>query len=107
MSTSKKTAGPSAGRKVARSAERYEAMADAVEAGEFRPVPGTLSGPLLKMGRPAADEAGRGKSPVRTVRLPHELDAQLAAYADGAHSTPSDVMRQAVAEYLDRHPLGA
>lgn len=87
--------------------DRYEALADAVEAGEFTPVPGTLSGALLKMGRPAADAARRGKSPVRTLRLPHELDERLTEYATGADSTPSDVLRQAVVEYMDRHPLGA
>lgn len=87
--------------------DRYEALADAVERGEFTPVPGTLSGPLLKMGRPAAAAARRGKSPVRTLRLPHELDERLTEYAGAADSTPSDVLRQAVVEYMDRHPLGA
>lgn len=87
--------------------DRLSRMADDVERGDYRPVPGTLDGPLLRMGRPAASEAGRGKSPVRTVRLPRHLDERLTKYADSAGSTPSDVLRQAVVEYMDRHPLEA
>lgn len=86
---------------------RLAAFADELERGDHRAVPGTLDGVLLRRGRPATAAAGRGKSPVRTVRLPRDLDDRLAEYADEAASTPSEVLRQAVIEYMDRHPLGA
>ncbi|MGW4633367.1 CopG family ribbon-helix-helix protein [Nocardia sp. NPDC004415] len=89
-----------------RSAEEYEAMAAEFENGDYAVVGPIEVGPELLMGRPAGGSRG-GKSPVRTVRLPAELDARLTAYADEAETTPSDVLRRAVVEYLARHPLGA
>ncbi|MET9212219.1 MULTISPECIES: CopG family ribbon-helix-helix protein [unclassified Nocardia] len=89
-----------------RSAEEYEAMAAEFEHGDYAVVGPIEAGPELTMGRPIGGARG-GKSPVRTVRLPAELDARLAAYADQAETTPSDVLRRAVAEYLARHPLSA
>jgi hypothetical protein len=61
-------------------------------------------------GRPALDaatEPGQA-SPVRRFRLPVTLDAQLDAYvvaskAHGQRITPSDVMREALDEYLRTH----
>ena len=58
-------------------------------------------------GLAAAREAGAVEASHVLLRLPHELDARLTEYATGADSTPSDVLRQAVVEYMDRHPLGA
>ncbi len=89
-----------------RSAEDYAEMSRRVESGEF-----AVSGPLelgstLRMGRPVGGKR-RGKSPSRTVRLPSDLDGRLAAYADETHTTPSEVVRRAVDEYLSRHPQGA
>jgi hypothetical protein len=58
-------------------------------------------------GRPSIDpEAGPGeKSPVRQVRLPRALDADLIAYAESVHRKPSEVMREALIEALTSHRL--
>jgi hypothetical protein len=58
-------------------------------------------------GRPSIDpDANPGeKSPVRQVRLPRALDADLIAYAESIHRKPSEVMREALIEYLESHRL--
>ncbi|MFF1555776.1 hypothetical protein ACFVX3_32670 [Rhodococcus erythropolis] len=82
-------------------------LADDAEHSHCQPAPGAVGEPLLRRGRPAGAEAGRGRSPIRAVRLPQDLDERLTEYAHSADSTPSDVLRQAVVEYMDRHPLDA
>lgn len=53
------------------------------------------------MGRPSVDgRMTRGHSPVRQVRLPRELDALLAERAEQEHRRPSEVMREALDQYL-------
>lgn len=53
------------------------------------------------MGRPSLDGTMRaGKSPVRHVRLPQELDALLAQRAEQENRKPSEVMREALDSYL-------
>jgi hypothetical protein len=56
-------------------------------------------------GRPSIDpEAKPGEtSPVRQVRLPRALDADLVAFAEHNHRKPSEVMREALIEYLSIH----
>ena len=56
-------------------------------------------------GRPSIDPAGAPgeKSPVRQVRLPRALDADLVAFAERSHRRPSEVLREALAEYLTAH----
>ena len=58
-------------------------------------------------GRPSIDPtAGPGeKSPVRQVRLPRALDADLEEYAASHHLRPSDVLRAALSEYLSTHKM--
>ena len=63
-----------------------------------------MTGPLemgstLRMGRPVG-EGRRGSSPTRTIRLPAELNRRLDAYTSAEHTTPSEVMRRALDEYL-------
>lgn len=54
-------------------------------------------------GRPGlSGTVGAGPSPKRQVRLPHELDALLRARAEAEHRKPSDLMRDALAEYLNK-----
>ncbi len=89
-----------------RSADEYAELAADFENGDYAVVGPVEVGPGLSLGRPAGAER-RGNSPVRTVRLPTELDERLAAYAAETETTPSDVLRRAVAEYLARHPLSA
>jgi hypothetical protein len=52
-----------------------------------------------KMGRPWA-LSHTGPSGTRTVRLPGFLDDALVARAAADHTTPSDIMREALREYL-------
>jgi len=42
-------------------------------------------------------------SPVRQVRLPTEVNEQLAALAHAEHRGPSDVIRAALADYIAAH----
>lgn len=84
-----------------RSAKEYAEMSRAVETGDY-----TVAGPLemgatLRMGRPVG-ESRRGSSPTRTIRLPAELNNRLDTYASAEHTTPSEVMRRALDEYLGR-----
>jgi len=54
------------------------------------------------VGRPSIDPKARPgqHSPVRQVRLPVEVNDQLAALAHAEHRSPSDVIRAALAEYI-------
>jgi hypothetical protein len=56
-------------------------------------------------GRPSIDPKARAgqHSPVRQVRLPAEVNEQLAALAAAQHRRPSDVIRAALADYLATH----
>jgi hypothetical protein len=56
-------------------------------------------------GRPSIDpDAAPGeKSPVRQVRLPRALDADLEAFATSRHRKPSEILRDALTEYLETH----
>jgi hypothetical protein len=49
---------------------------------------------------PGAPRGHRARS--RSLRLPGELDAQLVAVADAEGGRPSDVLRRALEEYLER-----
>lgn len=54
-------------------------------------------------GRPSlAGTTGTGTSRARQVRLSSDLDERLSAYTKRADVRASDVMRQAIASYLDR-----
>ncbi|MFB6721691.1 hypothetical protein ACFCV3_16060 [Kribbella sp. NPDC056345] len=56
-------------------------------------------------GRPSIDpDAAPGEtSPVRQVRLPRSIDNDLVAFAEENHRKLSEVMREAIAEYLITH----
>lgn len=56
-------------------------------------------------GRPALDPAaGLGEhARVRQVRLPRALDSQLSALAEHQHRRASEIMREALTEYLAAH----
>jgi len=56
-------------------------------------------------GRPSIDPKARPgeHSPVRQVRLPGEVNEQLAALAHAGHRRPSDVIRAAVTDYIADH----
>ncbi|GGH51201.1 ribbon-helix-helix protein, CopG family [Microbacterium album] len=53
------------------------------------------------LGRPSVGSTRpRGESPKLQVRLPHELDEQLRRRAAAEHRRPSEIMRDALAQYL-------
>ncbi|MGH8890943.1 MAG: ribbon-helix-helix protein, CopG family [Acidothermaceae bacterium] len=56
-------------------------------------------------GRPSLDPSARPgqHSPVRQVRLPTEVNEQLAALARAENRSPSDVIRAALADYIASH----
>jgi hypothetical protein len=56
-------------------------------------------------GRPPLDPAAAPgqRSRVRQVRLPAQIDADLDTYAEQTNTTPSEVMRDAIKEYLATH----
>jgi len=60
-------------------------------------------------GRPALGHThatGRGASARRQVRLPESTNTALDAYAAQHNTTPSAVIRDALAEYLATHRAG-
>lgn len=53
------------------------------------------------IGRPTLDgTVATGKSPTRQVRLPRDLDALLTERAAAEHRKPSEIMREALDNYL-------
>jgi hypothetical protein len=86
-----------------RSAKDYASMSADVEAGEY-----TVSGPVemgrtLRMGRPVGGGPKRGPSKSRSVRLSAEMDGCLVALAAREDVEPSEVLRRALVEYVERH----
>ncbi|MFC8047918.1 CopG family transcriptional regulator [Nocardia sp. NPDC057353] len=87
------------------SADDYERMADDYAANPVRDT--EILGPVevgltvLRKGRPSGTKPG--KTPGQSVRLPAALRDRLAARAEREAVSQSEVIRRAVAEYLDRH----
>ncbi|NMR28193.1 ribbon-helix-helix protein, CopG family [Crystallibacter degradans] len=52
------------------------------------------------VGKPSLSK--EGISPTRSIRLPKELDAQLVARSESEHRKPSEIVRDALREYLGR-----
>ena len=90
-----------------RSAADYAAMAE-----EFEAEPPRASGPIseglgatvrLKNGRPSGRRVAAGNTPTTSVRLPQDIRDQLDEQAAAEAIKPSEIVRRAVVEYLDRH----
>jgi hypothetical protein len=103
--------------------DRYEDLADRAERGELRAVPGTVlrgdaardagrrelldatgastlqEATRIALGRPPVGSAG--PSPVVHARVPRALKDGLAELAAREHRRESDVVREALATYLD------
>lgn len=91
-----------------RTAAEYAAMAD-----EFELNPPKADGPVElgagafvkpKDGRPVGRREPAGVTPTVSVRFPAKLREQLDKRAVVEHAPAAEVIRRAVAEYLDRHP---
>jgi hypothetical protein len=61
----------------------------------------------LRMGRPRGGGEPRGASPTRALRLPARLDNALEEHASETGYTVSELLREAVAEYLERHGVSS
>ncbi len=86
-----------AGRRITESAA--EADADAIEAGDVE-VDETRV--LYPRGRPSLSEP-RTHSPRVDTRVPRGIKTQLRHLAEQQHRNESDVVRDAIEEYLARH----
>lgn len=90
-----------------RSDDEYQAMSDAFQAGEWRPVGEPVVGPgafvKLKEGRPAGRREAGGNTPTTSVRLPQDIRDALDAQATEERVKPAEIIRRALVEYLERH----
>ncbi|UVT31528.1 BrnT-like toxin [Mycobacterium phage Mask] len=60
----------------------------------------------LRMGRPTKDTESAGKTPALPVRLPPSIrDVMKQHVAAGTASSESELVRKALVEYLERHPV--
>ena len=57
---------------------------------------------VLRKGRPVG-ERKRGETPVRSLRLPIEMERRLIDIATAEGVDASVAIRTAIAEYIDRH----
>lgn len=56
---------------------------------------------LREVGRPSlSGTTGNGRSPKRQVRLPIDLDAELTRRAEAEQRRPSEILREALEQYL-------
>lgn len=58
---------------------------------------------VLRHGRPPKGTASNGKTPTTSVRLPEDLREAMVKLADAEHVKLAEIIRRAVAEYVDRH----
>jgi hypothetical protein len=64
------------------------------------------TGPALRMGRPAKGTTSTGKTPLLTIRLPEPIRIEVEHRVKaGESATASELVRKAVVEYLERHPV--
>ncbi|MHC9292039.1 hypothetical protein ACRCUN_06200 [Mycobacterium sp. LTG2003] len=62
----------------------------------------------LRMGRPAKDADSTGKTPALPVRLPDPIRGEMKRRVKvGAERNESELVRKALVEYFERHPVGA
>jgi hypothetical protein len=59
--------------------------------------------PILKMGRPPGAGQKRGETPVRSIRLPADMEERLTTLAEKEGVGGSEIIRRAVREFIDRH----
>jgi hypothetical protein len=60
---------------------------------------------LLRTGRPRKGAASAGKSAVTPVRLPERIRVELAMRAEIEDAPVSELIRRAIVEYFDAHPV--
>ncbi|WP_408637730.1 CopG family ribbon-helix-helix protein [Nocardia bovistercoris] len=83
----------------------YERLAEDYAANPVRDTeivgPIEIGTTVLRKGRPAG--VRKGNTPGHSVRLPDALRERLVAQAEREAAPPSELIRRAVSEYLDRH----
>lgn len=83
----------------------YEAMADDIEAGNWRSVgPIEVYPERLRNGRPAAGQGRGGNTPSISVRFPADLRRALDERAAADQAPVAEVIRRAVADYVTKRP---
>lgn len=60
---------------------------------------------FLRKGRPTKGTPPVGKTPVLAIRLPDAIRGELTRRAKSEGSTASELIRRAVVEYFDNHPV--
>lgn len=83
---------------------RYAMLADAVEAGDYRIVDGSVSiREDYRPGRPRTGDIAEQTRPM-AVRLTDSDRRRLADYAERTGQSMSTIIRTALNDYLDSHP---
>lgn len=90
--------------------EDYAEMAADYEA--HPPTANEIAGPIeinpayLRTGRPAKNTPTTGRTPVMTIRLPDTIrDEVKTRVAAGQAQSEAELIRQALVEYFDNHPV--
>lgn len=82
----------------------YAMLADAVEAGDYRVVDGSVSiREDYRPGRPRTGDIAEQTRPM-AVRLTDSDRRRLADYAERTGQSMSTIIRTALNDYLDTHP---
>ncbi len=84
----------------------YTEWARAFESGEYRAIPieaPRVDAARLRRGRPRKGTQSPRKTPSRQVRLPQEISDEVDALAKRRDVPSSEVMRDAIIEYIGRH----
>lgn len=64
----------------------------------------TVDRAVLPTGRPAGQSIARGKTPTTSLRLPTETRNAVNRLAAQTNVKPTEIIRRAVGEYIDRNP---
>jgi hypothetical protein len=79
--------------------EAHPPTADEVRSIEINPA-------ILRMGRPRKGAKSTGKTPPLAIRLPEPIRIEIAHRVKaGESSSESELVRKAVVEYIERHPI--
>lgn len=89
-----------------RTPKDYEEMSRAVEAGDYTIRSPMELGATLRKGRPTKGTPAAGNTPVLAIRLPEPIRIEVEHRVKAGESgSASELIRRAVVEYLERHPV--
>lgn len=91
--------------------DEYAEMADDYAANPITPdeiLKVEVNPAYLRMGRPTKDTESAGKTPALPVRLPPSIRGVMKQHVEaGAVQSESELVRTAIVEYLERHPVSS